>query len=352
MDSYEDLLTLWGWDRTWQTTLSESRAVGEPGRVIGIDRGSLSIRLADGPARGIWRPARKTLEVDSPAVGDWCVLEPPRGGPAIVHTILPRRSSLTRKASGRTSESQVLAANADTAILVCGLDRTQGVRSLERFVTLVLDGGVMPLVVLNKTDLCDDVDAQLQLARNAAPGFDVLPVSVKTGMGLADLRARLAPGSTSVLLGPSGAGKSSLVNALDGSCVAQTGVVRTSDRRGRHTSTRRQLHQLAGGALLVDTPGLRELAAWVQGDGLRQAFADIENLAAGCRFRNCGHDNEPGCNVCAALANGELEPSRFLKYLEIRKEAQSLSERRGNSKRRFKEISRFARSLKTEKHSR
>ena len=355
MGTNQETLKDWGWDPHRDRALAESGADGEPGRVVASDRGGLVVRLADATLRGLWRPARREDDGAPPAVGDWCVIHRPEGdAPALVHTRLPRRSSIVRKAPGRSAAAQVVAANVDTAALVCGLDRSQGVRSLERLLTLVLDGGAMPLIVLNKVDLCDDVETQVLLAQQAAPGFDVLSVSAADGTGIDDLRHRLAPGSTVVLLGPSGVGKSSLVNALSGAPVTVTGDVRESDRRGRHTTTRRQLHRMPGGALLLDTPGLRELAAWVEGDGLREAFADIEAFAAACRFRDCTHDNEPGCAVREALDRGELEARRFVRYLELVQEARSLAERRerrnrGNAKRRFKDISRAVRRLKRDR---
>ena len=215
---------------------------------------------------------------------------------------------------------------------------------------LVLDGGAMPLIVLNKADLCDCIDAPLQQARLAAPGFEAIAVSATNGDGHGQLRPWLVPGSTVAFLGPSGAGKSTLINALSGAPLAATSAVRDGDRRGRHTTVRRQLYRLDGGALLVDTPGLRELGAWIDGDGLRRAFADIEQLAVACRFRDCTHDDEPGCAVRQAMLDGDLESRRFWRYLDLMREAQQLQRRRSsrerhNSKRRFKQISRNSRRL-------
>jgi len=252
-----------------------------------------------------------------------------------------------RKAAGRASATQVLAANVDVVALVCGLDRDQGLRSIERLMTLVLDGGALPLIVLTKADLCEEIDHYRQLARMAAPGFEPIAVSAATGKGLDQLDSWLTPASTVALVGPSGAGKSTLINALSGAAVAATSAVREGDRRGRHTTVRRQLYRLPGGALMVDTPGLRELAAWVDGDGLQRAFADIEELARACRFRDCTHDNEPGCAVRQAMEDGVLEPRRFLRYLELSQEAEANRVRRDihNSKRRFKDISKEVRRI-------
>ena len=353
MTAAESALQAWGFDDRWGATARASTDCGVPARVVAVDRGALTLRMADGEVRGIWRPSWDPASHEGPdvAVGDWCIIRPPTGdGLAVAHTVLPRRTHLTRKAAGRGAGSQLLAANVDVVALLCGLDRDQGIRSIERLLTLVLDGGAMPLIVLSKADLCDELEHTLQLARMSAPGFEPIAISAATGVGLDQLDAWLTPASTVVLLGPSGAGKSTLINALSGAEVARTSAVRGSDRRGRHTTVRRQLYRLPNGALMVDTPGLRELAAWVDADGLRQAFSDVEQLACACRFRDCRHDDEPGCAVRQAMDEGTLEPRRFLRYLELSHEAEANRLRRGvgqrsNSKRRFKEISREVRRI-------
>jgi ribosome biogenesis GTPase / thiamine phosphate phosphatase len=352
MTTTETALAAWGYDEHWAAQAVKVDAAGEPGRVVAVDRGMLTVRLADGPARAIVRRhAGADEEEPRPTVGDWCVVEPAvDGGPAVLNAVLARRTWLQRKTPGREATAQILAANVDTVALVCGLDRDQGIRSIERQLALVLDGGAMPLVVLNKADLCERIDVPLEQARQAAPGFEVIAVSAASGDGLGQLRPWLVPGSTVALLGPSGVGKSTLINALSGEPLAETSAVRDGDHKGRHTTVRRQLYRLAGGALLVDTPGLRELGAWIDGDGLRQAFADIEELASACRFRDCSHDDEPGCAVRQAMLDGDLEPRRFRRYLDLAREAEQLKQRSGarqrhNSKRRFKQISREVRRL-------
>ena len=353
MINCESSLHAWGYDDRWHAIACQHENEGVAARVTAIDRDAATLQIAEGEVRGVWRPrwdeeSETRMEL---AVGDWCIVRPPRGdGPAVAHTLLPRRTHITRKAAGRRATSQVLAANVDIVALVCGLDRDQGVRSIERLLTLVLDGGALPLIVLTKADLCDEVDHYRQLARMAAPGVEVLAISAATGEGLDQLATWLNPGSTAALVGPSGVGKSTLLNALSGFKVAKTSAVREADRRGRHTTVRRQLYRLQDGVLIVDTPGLRELAAWVDGDGLKQAFSDIEKLAQACRFRDCTHDNEPGCAVRQALEDGELEPRRFGRYLELREEAEANRIRRdvrhrSNSKRRTRDISLQVRRL-------
>ncbi len=336
-------LVAWGWDDGWSRVLAGR---GEPARVVAVDRDRLALRHAGGTLEGVWRPPEGDDEI--PVVGDWCVLpaEAPRDRDlTLVRQALPRRTVLARRAAGKAARAQLLAANVDTVAAVCGLDRSAGIRGLERLVTLVLDGGALPLVVLNKADLCADVDGAVFDAQRAAPGVAVVVVSALDGEGLDDLRRHLPPGSTAALIGPSGVGKSTLTNALAGGALEATGAVRDADRRGRHTTVRRTLHRLPSGLLLIDTPGLRELGVWLEGDGLRDAFADIEALAAGCRFRDCTHDDEPGCAVRAALDDGTLEARRFWRYLELRDEAAALQRRRedhrqrSNAKARFKGIS-------------
>ena len=349
-------LETWGWDDGWARTLGDA---GEPARVLAVDRGRLVLRRASGRADGLWRP--RDGEGEPPAVGDWCVLQhgaAEDGGLVPVRRLLPRRTALTRRAAGKATRAQVLAANIDIVALVCGLDRDAGIRGLERLVTLVLDGGALPLIVLNKVDLCPDVDGALIEARRAAPGIEAVAVSATGGEGLDTLRRHLPPGTTAALIGPSGVGKSSLTNALGGGSLEQVGGVRAADRRGRHTTVRRTLHRLPSGLLLIDTPGLRELGVWLDGEGLREAFDDIEALAVHCRFRDCTHDNEPGCAVLSGLDDGTVEPRRFWRYLELREEAQALERhreqrRRGaNSKSRFKGISKSIRRMKKERGGR
>ncbi len=343
-------LETWGWDGGWERAWTEAAPAGEPARVVAVDRGSFLLQAASGPVRAI----DSSQESETPTVGDWCaVVSGEHQGPGRVVSLLPRRSALVRRAAGRNTRAQPLAANVDTAFVVCGLDRDQGLRSLERFLAIVLDGGVSPVIVLNKVDLCDDLAGAFDAAARSAPGVPVVAVSALAREGIDALGPWLLPGATIALLGPSGAGKSTLVNALaSGTAVhppiAATGPVRESDSRGRHTTTRRQLHPLPGGALLVDGPGLRELGTWLEGEGLARAFPDVEALAGACRFRDCRHDGEPGCAVRAALLEGELDPGRFHRFLELGAEAEATEARRTvrgrlEAKRRGKQLERTIR---------
>ena len=263
-----------------------------------------------------------------PAVGDWVALRAlVAGRRAVIHAVLPRRSKFSRKVAGDETDEQIVAANIDTVFLMMGLDRDFSLRRIERYLATAHEGGASPVIVLNKTDLCDDVDAMVDEVRAAAGGAPVVAVSTKTDAQLDAIQPYLAPGRTIALLGSSGVGKSTLVNRLVGHNLQRTRAVRESDHKGRHTTTHRQLMVLPGGGLLIDTPGLRELQLWDTGDGLGAAFDDIEGLAPGCRFRDCRHGAEPGCAVKAAVADGRLEERRLESYLELRREQASLAER-------------------------
>ncbi|SOD94480.1 ribosome small subunit-dependent GTPase A [Blastococcus haudaquaticus] len=250
-----------------------------------------------------------------PAVGDWVVL---RGELAV--EILPRTTAFVRTVAGRTSAPQVVAANIDVVLVVDAMTGNARLRRIERYLAVAWSSGATPVVVLTKADLCDDVATAVAAVREDAVGVEVLPVSSVTGEGVAELRALLGPGRTAAMVGPSGVGKSSLANALAGRTVAATRDIR-EDGRGRHTTTVRELHGLPGGAFLIDTPGMRELALHDDAGGVDTAYADVAELAADCRFRDCAHRGEPGCAVAAAIDDGRLDPARFSGWRKLQAEA-------------------------------
>ena len=246
----------------------------------------------------------------------------------MIAAVLPRRSAFRRSngdgraGAGRLAAEQVLAANVDVALLVAGLDDDFNLRRLERYLTVAYAGGATPVVVLNKADIDDDVDGHRVAAEAVAPGVPVHAVSARTGHGLDRLaEAHLRPGTTGVVLGSSGVGKSTLVNALLGHERQRTNDVRPDDSKGRHTTTARELIPIAGGALLVDTPGIRSLEVAGAEAGIDGAFADIADVASGCRFRDCAHDGEPDCAVRSALVEGRLERARFESWRKLEREA-------------------------------
>jgi ribosome small subunit-dependent GTPase A len=300
-------LSLLGWTPERAADLPPGCA---PGRVARVDRGRLTVLTADGELR-----AHPASALQTPAVGDWVAL---RGELAVA--VLPRRTAFTRVVAGRTSAEQVVAANLDAVLVVDALTGPRRTRRVERYLAVAWGSGAAPVVVLTKADLCDDVPAAVQEVAEAALGVEVLPVSSVTGAGVADVAARIGPGRTAAMVGPSGVGKSSLANALLGAPVVATAEVRESDGRGRHTTTARELHLLPGGGLLVDTPGMRELGL-VDDEGIDTAYADVTELAARCRFRDCGHHAEPGCAVAAAIDAGVLDPARYTAWRKLQAEA-------------------------------
>jgi ribosome small subunit-dependent GTPase A len=287
------------------------------GRVSRVDRGRLSVLTADGERRV--HPAAALFDesgLSGPAVGDWVALRE-----ELAVAVLPRTSAFVRTVAGRTSAAQVVAANLDTVLVVDSLAGEARLRRVERYLAVAWSSGATPVVVLTKADLCDDVAAVVEQVGEDALGVEVLPVSSVTGEGLDAVHALLPAGRTGAMVGPSGVGKSSLVNALSGRALADTGGIRESDGRGRHTTTARELHLLSGGGLLVDTPGMRELALYDDAAGVDTAYADVAGLAAGCRFRDCGHHTEPGCAVAAAIDDGRLDPARYSAWRKLQAEA-------------------------------
>lgn len=326
-------LTRFGWDHDFEALFETHAAAGlVPGRVLTASREAYRLATAHGELAAELS-GRLRFSADSPAelpaVGDWVAARAwPGDGLAVVDAVLPRRTALVRRAAGRRDEPQLLAANVDLLLVAAPLGGDLRARRLERFLALAREAGVPPAVVLTKSDLDADPAASLEAARRAAGGAPVLAISARTGAGLDDLSALLRPRRTAALLGPSGAGKSTLVNALLGEARLATREVRAEDLRGRHATTHRELFTLPAGALLVDTPGLRELALWDGANGIAATYDEVAALAPGCRFRNCRHEGEPGCAVRAAAEAGALDPARLAAFGKLRNEEESLAERR------------------------
>jgi ribosome biogenesis GTPase / thiamine phosphate phosphatase len=318
-----------GWGGPFDAFFAPHREAGlAPARVIAEHRGSFAVSTGDrefsAAVSGRLRH-EALLAADFPAVGDWVAIEIRAAeGAATIHAVLPRRSAILRDAGDDArrggADDQVLAANVDVALLVAPIDRALNLRRLERYVALAWASGTEPVIVLSKADLAADQEAAIAEAERVAPGVSVHATSAPEGAGLLALAAHLQPGRTSVVLGPSGAGKSTLVNALLGRTALATGAIRESDGRGRHTTSHRELLVLPGGALLIDTPGLRSIGLVSAGDGLTAVFDDIEALVAGCRFPDCSHGAEPGCGVQAALDDGSLDRGRFEGYRKLQRE--------------------------------
>ena len=307
----DDTLTAYGWSDRWAALLADVDAPGAvPGRVVRHDGVALTLALPDG-VRQV--PFARSLD-PAPAVGDWVAVAD--GAPV---TVLPRTSLLTRR-SAMSDNVQQVAANVDGVLVVCGLDRPVRAGRIDRFVTLAWDAGAVPTVVLTKADLVDDPEAVAAEIADGHPGVDVVTASVVDDHGIDGVRDRIA-GQTFVLVGESGAGKSSLVNALLGDEIMATGEVRARDAKGRHTTTTREAHPLRGGGVLIDTPGVRAVGLSADPDAVAATYADVDELAAECRFSDCGHEGEPGCAVALAVADGRLAPARLEGWRALEREA-------------------------------
>lgn len=322
MNSIEHL----GWTPRYASIFEPHARMGcQPARVASEHPGLYRVLTGDGERLAVVGGRLQHTAAgrgDLPAVGDWVALSG-RGsadGRAVIEAVLPRTSKFARQAPGSATGEQIVAANVDTVWLVMAANRDFNIRRLERYVSLAWSSGAQPVVVLSKADLAVDATALAADATTSAPGVPVHVLSALTGAGLAELAPYLAPGHTIALLGSSGAGKSTLFNALAGHARQTTQAVRDGDDRGRHTTTSRQLVVLPGGALAIDTPGMRELALWAADTGVSRAFEDVEAIAARCRFHDCSHLQEPGCAVQAALAKGELSAERLWSYQKLQRE--------------------------------
>jgi ribosome biogenesis GTPase / thiamine phosphate phosphatase len=268
-------------------------------------------------------------DAELPKVGDWVALKAGAGGEAsLIHAVLPRRTKVARKLPGRKVEEQVLAANIDTAFVVQALDPSFNLRRQERFLTMVHEGGARAVVVLNKADLCDQSEERLHEAQTAAGDTPVLLASAATGRGVEQLQRCLYPGETVVFIGPSGVGKSSLINSLYGEEIQATLEVRAHDGKGRHSTTWRELIQLPGGSLVIDTPGMREVQMGMGGDGLQEAFPDLDECGVRCHFRDCSHTVEERCAVREALAAGQISRDRYESFIKLKSELDYLAKER------------------------
>ncbi|HVB90611.1 MAG TPA: ribosome small subunit-dependent GTPase A [Acidimicrobiales bacterium] len=302
-----------------QLIAGEAAAAGSViGRVSRVDRGRFQALTSTGTA------VVATSGVSPVCVGDWCLLK--RAGPPgsfELGEVHPRHTALVRQSSGSRTEVQALAANVDVVVIFVPLDRPISRRQIERFLALAWDSGAQPMIILTKADLVDENTVEEATAEVGSVSGDIplFPASVVTGLGMETVRSYCTGGRTLALLGTSGSGKSSLINALMGSDVVQTGTVRDVDAKGRHTTTWRELLVLPTGGVLIDTPGLRELGMWIAEEGIEAVFTDITDLAEQCRFNDCAHVSEPDCAVLDAIATGALDPERLASYRKLLAEA-------------------------------
>jgi ribosome biogenesis GTPase len=318
------LIEQYGWSDTLRLAFEPHARAGHiPGRIIVQQREAHLVATAGGnlSARLSGRLRHEAREAGHPAAGDWVALAAKAGEDrATIHAVLPRRTAFVRRAADSVQTLQVIAANIDVVFVVSSMNADLNPRRLERFLAAAWQSGARPVVVLTKSDLCEQPESQAAEITTLAAGCPVLIVSARNGIGLGSLMDHIAPGETCVLIGSSGVGKSTLVNVLLGEERMATQDIRAADAQGRHTTSHRQLVLLPGGGLILDTPGIREVGLIDADEGLSMVFDDIERLAQNCRFRDCAHSSEPGCAVRGALDGGLLDLGRWAHFQKLSQE--------------------------------
>jgi ribosome biogenesis GTPase len=320
-------------------------------RIIAVDRGAFLVRTQSAETYAeLAGKLRFQIQsaVDLPCVGDWvCVRCPSSGGPAIIHEVLPRKTFLRRKCPGKSMDFQMIAANIDVAFIVQGCQYDFNIPRLDRYLVMANDGHIEPQIILSKTDLIsrEELTQRIDEIRNSGISTNILPLSNTTGFGLNELRYRLDPGKTYCLLGSSGVGKTTLINRLMGREAFDTKAV-SGTGAGTHTTSRRQLIVLSRGAMLMDTPGMRELGVIGASDGVNTGFEEFVGLSANCRYANCSHEHEPGCAVRAAVENGELSEDRYSSYIKLKKESEHYEMSYLDKRKKDKAFGRFIKSTK------
>ena len=345
-------LTALGFDNWFEQHAADLLQPGHcVARVMVVDRGAFLVRAEDAELTaelaGRFRFETQSA-IDLPCVGDWvCVQRPSSDGPAVIHKVLPRKTVLRRKYPGKSTDVQVIAANIDVAFVVQGCQYDFNIPRLDRYLVMANDGGIEPQIVLSKTDLIseEELTQRIDEIRNAGISADIFPLSNTTGLGLEEFRERLDPGRTYCLLGSSGVGKTTLINRLIGQDVFDTKAV-SDTGEGTHTTSRRQLIVLSEGAMLIDTPGMRELGLIGVGDEVNTRFEELVELSAQCRFANCSHEHEPGCAVRAAVENGELSEDRYSNYIKLKKESEYHEMSSRDKRKKDKAFGRFIKSAK------
>ena len=340
------------YDYGFTDNLLSENGSGIPARIISVHKGRFGIVSDYGEGFAQLKSKEYYFEGEAfPTVGDFVLIDYVENGDSRITATLPRRTFFSRRDPDVGRGEQVIAANFDTVFIMQSLGDNFNPKRMERYLTAVRQSGAEPVIILTKADLTDDYLPYILETSRVAEGVETHIVSSKTGFGMEYLGKYLQKGKTLVFLGSSGVGKSSLVNALAGEEIMDVGGIRESDGRGRHTTTHRELVMLSCGAMVIDTPGMRELGMWDVTEGLGQAFQDIEKYAAMCRFSDCRHENEPGCAVREAIANGELDESRLESYRKLRTEAKYSDNKavyRRQKEQWAKSVSVYSRKMKKE----
>ena len=345
-------LTDQGFDNWFEAHAVSSLQPGqEIARITAVDRGAFLVRTLKAEIHaelaGKFRfQAQSTI--DLPCVGDWvCIQCSTSGGPAIIHAVLPRKTCLRRKCPGKSMDFQMIAANIDVAFIVQGCQYDFNMPRLDRYLVMANDGQIEPQIILSKTDLIskEELTRRMEAIRNSGISASILPLSNTTGFGLNELRDRLDPGKTYCLLGSSGVGKTTLINRLIGQEAFETKPV-SATGEGTHTTSRRQLIILSQGAMLIDTPGMRELGMMGTSDGINTEFDEFAEFSTHCRYADCSHEREPGCAVRAAVTNGELSEDRYSSYIKLKKESDHYEMSHLDKRKKDKAFGRFLKSAK------
>jgi len=308
-----------GWNAFFGESFRKYAIDFEPGRISSVNKKGCKVYLRGGVVRARI-PGSLRQDGRYPAVGDWVAISRDDSGTCTIHDILPRKNKISRKDAGRTTGEQVIATNIDTAFIMTSLNRDLNMRRLERYLSVVRQSGVEPVIVLNKSDVCAHVQAKVNEVKAIAPDVPVYAISAAEETGMESLSSYLQDGKTVVLLGSSGVGKSTLINALEGSDRQKVGEIRENDCRGRHITTVREMILLKSGGVIIDNPGMRELQLWDAGIGLQSTFQDIEEIAAQCKFSDCRHETEPGCMIRRAIEEGRLSEVRLESFRKLQRE--------------------------------
>lgn len=323
----------------------------EVARVTAVDRGTCLVRTLEAEMHAeLAGKLRFRIEStrDLPCVGDWvCLHQPSTCGPAVIHAVLPRKTVLRRKSPGKSMDLQMIAVNIDVAFIMQGCRYDFNLPRLDRYLVMANEGGIEPQIILSKTDLIsrDNLTERIDQIRHSGISTDICTLSNTTGSGLNGLRDRLVPGRTYCLLGSSGVGKTTLINRLMGQEAFETKAV-SATGEGTHTTSRRQLIVLGQGAMLIDTPGMRELGIMSAGDGLDMGFEAFSGLSGQCRYADCSHEHEPGCAVRAAVDSGDLPEDRYTSYIKLKKESEHYETSYPERRKKDKAFGRFVKSAK------